>query len=596
MARTRVARPPVPAPAPFWRSRRSAALLVAALAFVSYLNALDNPFVYDDFFTVTGNPSIAAEADPHWAVVYMPFRPVVNISYALDRRLWGYQPFGYHLTSVTLHAAVAVLLFVLLLRALRDGREASGPADVTRRRRESWAGFAGAALFAVHPIQSETAGYVSSRSEILCGLFLLSTLLLARAAKAQGSTVASARARVAAAVGAALCAMLALLSKEVAASLPLLLLGYDWLLLHSARPAARRWALAVVVPLGVITALTMVYRVHSLAGADAAVAPAPLLNLLTQSIVIWRYLGLMLWPSGQSIMHSAHTVTTLADPLGLAAAAGLVGLAGVAFIFRRRLPLLAMGILWWFACIAPSSSIIALRETMAEHRVYVASAGIAMIVTALAERLLERGTTVERVPVWFKVGLPVVLAICVLLTIERNRVWQSPVAVWREAIAATPGAWQPHYALGDVLREASQCAAAVPEYEAALVLDPDNRDALTNYGICLGQLNRLTEADAALRRALFVDPRYPRGYTNLAAVALLEGDVDRARDYYQRAIGVDPRTVHARMELARIYEERLQDYRRAAQLCAEARAIAPSTPGAADCIARNASRGPGGPP
>ena len=126
-------------------------------------------------------------------------------------------------------------------------------------------------------------------------------------------------------LGAAVCAVLALLSKEVAASLPVLLLGYDWLLLHSASPAARRRALMVVVPLGLVTALTMVYRVRSLAGTDATVAAAPLLNLLTQSIVIWRYLGLMLWPSGQSIMHSAHTVTTLADPLGLAAAAGLRG-------------------------------------------------------------------------------------------------------------------------------------------------------------------------------------------------------------------------------------------------------------------------------
>ena len=208
----------------------------------------------------------------------------------------------------------------------------------------------------------------------------------------------------------------------------------------------------VVVPLGLVTAVTMVYRVRSLAGTDATVAAAPLLNVLTQSIVIWRYLGLMLWPSGQSIMHSAHTVTTLADPLGLAAAAGLVALAGVAFILRRRLPLLTMGTLWWFACIAPSSSVIALRETMAEHRVYVASAGIAMIVTALVERLLERGgTAVERV----RCGSRSVCRWCSRpacgLTIERNRVWESPVAVWREAIAATPGVWEPHYALADAL-------------------------------------------------------------------------------------------------------------------------------------------------
>ena len=174
-------RPPAPGPVSFWRSRRAAALLIAALAFVTYLNALNNPFIYDDFYTVTGNPSIAAEADPRWTVIYMPFRPVVNLSYAIDRRLWGYRPVGYHLTSLALHAANAVLLFVLLLRALRDSRRES-MVDGARSTGEAWAAFAGAALFAVHPLQSESAGYISSRSELLCGLFLLSALLFARAA------------------------------------------------------------------------------------------------------------------------------------------------------------------------------------------------------------------------------------------------------------------------------------------------------------------------------------------------------------------------------------------------------------------------------
>ena len=493
-----MARRPLTAPPPvsFWRRRTAAALLLGALAFATYLNALGNPFIYDDFYTITGNPSIAAEADPRWTVIYMPFRPVVNISYALDRRLWGYQPFGYHLTSLALHAANAVLLFVFLLGALRDSRPA-GDTDHRRRVRESWAAFTGAALFAVHPIQSETAGYISSRSELLCGLFLLSSLLFARAALPPTGAAAALRSlgsRALAGVAAVGCAMLALLSKEVAASLPVLVLGYDWLVGRSSSAATRRRALIVVVPLGLVIGLAVLYRVRSLAGTDATVAAAPVLNLLTQSIVIWRYLGLMVWPSGQAIMHGAHTVTTLGDPLGLVAAAGLLAVAGVAFARRGRMPLLAMGTLWWFACIAPSSSFIALQETMAEHRVYVASAGIALVVAALASRVLERHGVTGPVPIWFKVGMPTLLAVCVMLTLERNRVWHNPVEVWREAIAASPGLWEPRYALADALREAGDCAPALREYQAVLAERPRHREALTNYGICLGQLGRLPEA------------------------------------------------------------------------------------------------------
>src|SRR3954447_3759711 len=112
MGSRRAIRQPIARRPSRWASRGPflAGLILAGMAIGVYLNALDNPFVYDDFFTVTGNPSIARLADPRWTLVYMPFRPVINFSYAADRALWGYRPFGYHLTSVLLHAAVSLLL------------------------------------------------------------------------------------------------------------------------------------------------------------------------------------------------------------------------------------------------------------------------------------------------------------------------------------------------------------------------------------------------------------------------------------------------------------------------------------------------------
>lgn len=576
-------------PVPFWRPRRVAALAVAALALATYLNALDNPFVYDDFWTVTGNPSISATASPRWTVGYMPFRPVVNISYAIDRAVWGYRPFGYHLTSLLLHAGVSVLLFLFLLRLLDDIRPASPSRLWSTPQADTWAAFAGAALFAVHPMQAESAGYVSARSELLCGLFILGALLLARLACRPADPGRSAphwRAlTAAAAVG---CALLAMLSKEVAASLPILLVAYDWLILPGSRASKRRRLAMVFVPLTLITALAVLYRVRSLAGLDATLSTDPILNLLTQGIVIWRYLAMMVVPAGQAIVHATRTVTNPADPQALLAAAGLVGLVFAAFTLRRVSPLYPLGILWWFACIAPSSSIIALREGMAEHRVYVASAGLAVVVAAVSRQLLARHSgRSPGIPAWFKAGLAAVLLVSASLTVARNAVWDSQVSVWREALAVSPGVWQSRYALADALRETGDCVAALPEYEGVLRDHPDHREGLTNYGICLGQLNRLPEAAAAFKRALAVDPLYGRGYTNLAAVALLEGNIDQARAHYEHAIVVDPTNVHARLQLARMFADRLQDFARAARLCEEARAISPSTPGVGACVDRN---------
>jgi tetratricopeptide (TPR) repeat protein len=390
-----------------------------------------------------------------------------------------------------------------------------------------------------------------------------------------------------------------MLSKEVAASLPILFVAYDWLLLPGDTARKRRRAL-MLIPVALLIAGAVAYRVRSLAGGDAALSTAPVLNLLTQSIVIWRYLAMMAVPAGQAIMHETRTITTLADPVALVAAGGLAALAGAAFRARRVSPLYALGAVWWFACIAPSSSVIALREGMAEHRVYVASAGVAIAVAAAAAHLMRAVPWASgRAPVTRAAALVCLVSLCAVLTVRRNAVWASPVSVWQEARRAAPHMWEARYALGDALREAGDCPAAMIEYEAVLRDEPLQREVTTNLGICLGQVGRLREAESAFRRAIAIDPSWARGYTNLGAVALLEGDAERARDYYLRAIVVDPRNVHARMQLARIYEERLQHYESAVKMCEEARAIAPSTAGVEECIERNAQRsraGRGGAP
>ncbi|MCA1560225.1 MAG: tetratricopeptide repeat protein, partial [Acidobacteria bacterium] len=237
--------------------------------------------------------------------------------------------------------------------------------------------------------------------------------------------------------------------------------------------------------------------------------------------------------------------------------------------------------------IAPSSSVIALREKMAEHRAYLATAGVCFVVAFGVQRW---GTVRERTNrAWFAYRLVVggAIGVLALLTVARNNIWSSPVTLWREATVRAAGMWEPHYALADVLREAKDCATAVPEYEAVIRYRPMDRNAHTNLGICLAEIGRFEEAEAAFRRTLAIDPNFVRGYTNLGALALVRGDVASARTAYQEAIEHDPRNVLARMQLARILETRFRDYHGAARMCGEARALAPTTPGAGDCVERN---------
>ena len=564
-----------------------APVFAAALACAAYANALDNPFVYDDRDTVTANASLADLSNIKFILVYSPFRPVVNASYALDRWFWEYRPFGYHLTNVALHAAAVLLLYAWLRRILADtgsGREAN------------LAAFAGAALFAVHPLQSEAVAYVSGRSELMCAVWFLAALLLARDAILSGSLVRTA--------GAVVCGLLAIASKEIGLVLPFVILAYDWLLRPGDDAARRRRLWRVFLPAFVLLAGIGGYRLVALRGISGDMAMGPLLNMLTQAIVIWRYVGLLAWPAGQSIMHAVHRVTSIADPLGWVAIAGLAAACAVAVRVRRSHPVVALGVLWFFAVLAPSSSVIALREGMAEHRVYLASAGIFIAVSAAFARRAKSGTATADKAIVSRWRSPeseaslvvragrvavfcVVLTVLFALTVMRNRVWSDPVALWTEATVHAEGMWEPHYALADSLREADNCIAALPEYQKVVALHPAHRDGFTNLGICLAQIGQLEDAERAFRRALEIDPSFPRGYTNLGALALVAGDTTRARDYYREAIAQDPGNVLARMQLASLYEKTFHDYHAAARMCGEARLLAPSTPGVVECMERN---------
>jgi len=548
------------------------AALAALLAAAVYVNALDNPFVYDDHDTVVANPSLVDPSNIRFVLVHSPFRPLVNLSYAVDRTLWGMQPFGFHLTNVVLHALVVVLLYVFVRVSLADARRRTAGTGLEMHDR--WWAFTAASLFAVHPLMSEAVGYVSGRSEVLCAVFFLAAMLMARAALTRGGG---------AWVGTALLWALALASKEVALVFPGVVCAYDYLLLpdSAARRRQRLWRL--YFPCTVLLLAGAAYRLSRASGPMST--ESPLLNLWTQSIVIWRYVALAIAPVGQSIMHSVHRVSSLGDVKALLAVLAIVLVIVAVVLVRRIRPLVAFGVVWFLAVIAPSSSVIALREGMAEHRVYLAGAGLSIAAIAVISAVFLRARA--RPGNGYAVILAMVLGILGVLTVRRNDVWGKPSELWGEATIQAAGMWEPHYALADVLRESGDCRSAIREYEIVVKMRPQHRDANTNLGICLAQAQRFEEAEAALRRALEIDPAFVRGYTNLGALALTMRDEEGARDAYQRAIEVDPGNVLARMQLARLYEAVFRDFHSAARMCGEARALAPATPGVAECVERN---------
>jgi tetratricopeptide (TPR) repeat protein len=556
---------------------RLLAAAAAALVPAVYAGSIQAPFVYDDYDTIVANPSLRESSSLSFVLAYSLFRPVVNLSYAVDFRLWGLEPSGYHVTNIALHALNVVLLYLVAHAAVRDWRARSSEVDAVSA---PFVAFFAAGLFAVHPMMAEGVAYVSGRSEVLCGAGFLAAWLALRRWMIEGGA-----GWLAGGLGAF---ALALGSKEIAAMFPFVLLAYDRVLGpgHDADRAMRLRRLHL--PLVALVLALAAVRLATLAWAETPIARAPWQNVLTQAIVVLRYTRLLVVPVGQSAMHGVWYVTSWFDLRALVAVSLLAGAVIAAWRLRHRQPLWTVGALWFLLVLLPSSSVVALREGMAEHRAYLASCGLFLGAAAALESVVAAGR--PRAWAWARWPAVAVLAILAALTVGRTRVWADPVRLWGEAVERAPGMWEPRYLLADTLRERRRCAEAVPEYEAVLRLRPAHRDAYNNLGICLGELRQLDAAEEAFRRALGIDPGFARARANLGMVAMLKGDDQEARRQFEQAAADDPRNVLARLQLARLFESTFPDPAAAARLCREVQALAPATPGIADCVRRNEER------
>ena len=510
------------------RTGKLLAPALAVLAGLVYLNALDNPFVFDDQRLVMDNPSLRDLSNFVFVLVFERFRPLINLSYALDYQVWGLNPLGYHLTSLGLHMVNVVLLFFLVEAAGAEKGAARGLAALA------------AGLFAVHPLMTEAVGYVSGRSEVLCGTFFLAALLAFWRAFVRRS-----RWWLGPAV---LFWVLALAAKEVAALLPVVLLLADRLL--AVDPERRRLRLLRVhLPLLVLVVAAAAVRGGAFLLQESANVPRMGHYALTELGVIWRYLGLLTFPAGQSIVHSVREASGPLDPLFLLAGAGLLGLVALAWRVRRRLPLLTLGLSWFLLLLAPSA-LIPLQQLMAEHRVYLASAGAFLAAAALlragAARARDRLAAPRWLPAAAAVGLLLLLSV---LTVLRNRVWDDPVTLWRDAVAQAPDVFAAHYALGDAYRQERRCTEAIPHYRRAIQLLPDRLEAQNNLGICLALMRRYSDAEQVFRRVLARDPRFVSAHTNLGLLARLRRRPGEARGHFLRALELDPNNAKARQEL-----------------------------------------------
>ena len=477
------------------------------LAGLLYLNALHNPFIYDDYHTVVENRSLHQVTNLRAIVLHALTRPIVNFSYAVDYAVWGSAPFGFHLTNVLLHMLNVALLFHFVWRSTRQSFEA----------------FVAALLFAIHPMMTEAVGYISGRSELLCATFFLFGLLTGRRwirENGGGWLVVT---------GCLWVAML--LTKEIGAMFPFVLVAYDFLLAGRGSEGWRRRLTTVYLPWMAFAVVAGVIRLVILARVEY---PGQVWvrwpYVLVAIDVIRRYIGLMFFPTGQTIFHAVAPITSLMAVRSIVAIVVLAALAGTAWWYRRTEALVTLGIVWFTLLLLPSAVLTVLDqgEPMAEHRVYAASCGfflaIAAVTGTLRERFAGRGALPERAAAF---SLAVVVLALAVQTYIRNRVWSEPLALWRESVSLAPQHYRPRLLLGEALQDAGRRAEAVEQFETAIRLEPADPTGHIKLGEALVQLGDVPAARKHLADALALDPNNESARQYLRIIDDLQLRVER---------------------------------------------------------------------
>jgi hypothetical protein len=419
-------------------------------------------------------------------------RPLQIASLMLDAAIWGRNPFGYHLTSVLLHA-VNVALVWLVVSELTSG--AVGDGNRSQSQSVSWACLVGSAVFAVHPVMVEAVCEPTYREDLLVTFFSLLALLLAMRHAPATSGWDAWRA-----FGCMACCLLAAAAKESAMATPAMLVVYRWLVRRG--EPGRFWQAAlggsVAVTLAFFAARFLLDPTPALINDEK---PGYLGGSLGQAILIQPrilafYAQLIALPVNLSADYGGESIRHLSLAVALMALAGIVVAGWLAAQRDRRL-------LFAFAMILfpllPVSNLVPIFRPFADRYLYFAMAGVAAVVACL----LDAPWLTAHVRRWCLIASVAAVAMLGLASIERQKIWANSLALWSDTYAKNPGSFTAARNLAVALCEVGRLDEAEKAAQQAILLTNGTHASLwAILAIILDEKNQPQFADRALKQAL----------------------------------------------------------------------------------------------
>ncbi len=532
--------------------------LLLAVGLVFGQTASHDFIAYDDNIFVYQNPHVTeglTTSGLWWALTDGPlgdWYPLTGLSHMLDCQLYGLNPAGHHLTNVSLHAASAVLLFLVLLRATRD----------------LWPSAWVAAVFAVHPLHVESVAWVAERRDMLSGLFFMLTL--------GAYTMYAERPSLARYLAVAALLALGLMSKPMLVTVPFLLLLLDyWPLDRFRRTAADPatasrswlgrlpvgWRLAFEkVPLLALAAVDcgIVVATHLAFRSDDIVEPLPMATRLANAAVSYAaYVGQSFYPVDLSPFYpylgAGQPVARVAGSLAL-----LLAITAIAAHGWRRRPYVLVGWLWFLGMLVPVIGLVRVsHHARADRYTYLSQIGLS-IALAWTVWTVYQSQSIRRPTRWggrLLAGVSVATVLLLALVAWRQTsYWRDTEAVWTRALACTDPNVMARFNLAVVYVGQEKTAAAIDQLREAVAEPLVDQQVLALCHLLLAdiltQQGKLDEALEHYGRTVQLYPAGPRGHLRLAMALASAGRHDQSIAEWRQTLRLAPAFWSARIGLA----------------------------------------------
>ena len=573
-------------------------LVIAAFALILYANTFSHDYALDDDVITRANRHVQSGYDGIPMIFEKGFyhgfnnvnegsyRPIVLLNMAIEKEIFGNDPRYGHIFNVLFYALAAMILFSLLRNMLKE---------------KSWyLAFIITLLYVAHPIHTEVVANIKSRDEILCFLFIVSSLnlLMLHVEKRKPLFL----------VGSLLLYFVSLLTKEYGITL----MAVIPCMLYMFTNETVNTIVKRTLMFGAVAGLYFIVRSsildnlafeegmqvinNSLVGAESYAD-----RLATTVLILGKYLVLLIFPHPLSFDYSFNQIPIVSWASFGAISALLAHLALAYVLYKgvlKKIPI-AFGVAFYlFTLIIVSNIFVEIGATMAERFLFTPSLGFVIVLALTLARLIgyDSETQKRRLP-YFAV-MAVIVGVYSFKTVDRNLDWKNNLTLFEADVLAVPNSARAHFSLAstyntlgglekDPVKKTELLNKAIvglhrsleiyPEYSAAwynmgvayfsggdeenalaayqncLASNPSDKQALNNTGVIYFNRKDYNTAIGYFNRAIRSNPSFPDPYANLGACYHNMGEAENAISYYTQALAFNPGNQMVNGNLAKLY-------------------------------------------